>query len=68
MKSCVKTKVRVGDFEQKTEKIMEYKNGEFAEKFIFTAPEPGEYRLFVYASDGKGHAGTANIPFLVIDN
>ena len=25
----------------------------------------GQYRLFVYALDGKGHAGTANIPFRV---
>jgi hypothetical protein len=25
----------------------------------------GQYRLFVYVLDGKGHAGTANIPFRV---
>jgi hypothetical protein len=25
----------------------------------------GEYRLFVYALDGKGHGGTANLPFRV---
>jgi len=25
----------------------------------------GQYRLFVYALDGKGHAGTANVPFQV---
>jgi hypothetical protein len=31
-----------------------------------TAPaEAGPYRLFVYAYDGRGHAGHANIPFLV---
>jgi hypothetical protein len=30
-----------------------------------TTPEKGEYRLFVYVLDGKGHVGTANIPFLV---
>jgi hypothetical protein len=31
-----------------------------------TAPATaGQYRLFVYALDGKGHAGTANLPFLV---
>ncbi len=29
-----------------------------------TAPAPGEYRLFVYAYDGQGHAAHANIPFL----
>jgi hypothetical protein len=31
-----------------------------------TAPaQSGQYRLFVYVLDGKGHAGTANIPFRV---
>jgi len=31
-----------------------------------TAPTvAGQYRLFVYVLDGKGHAGTANIPFRV---
>ncbi len=27
--------------------------------------EPGEYRLFAYASDPAGNAATANIPLLV---
>lgn len=32
----------------------------------FVAPEqPGEYRLFAYTLDGRGGAGTANLPFLV---
>jgi hypothetical protein len=31
-----------------------------------TAPTTaGQYRLFVYVLDGKGHAGTANIPFRI---
>ncbi len=71
---CIRTEVsnenksEGGDFEVNTDIIMEYSNGEFDEELVFITPEPGEYRLFVYASDGQGHVGTANIPFLVIDN
>jgi hypothetical protein len=32
----------------------------------FTVPDKaGEYRVFVYVLDGKGHAGTANFPIQV---
>jgi Glycosyl hydrolases family 2, TIM barrel domain len=32
---------------------------------VTAPPEPGVYRLFVYAYDGKGNAGHANLPFRV---
>lgn len=41
-------------------------DGEPGETATVVAPaEPGAYRLFVYVYDDHGHAGHANIPFLV---
>jgi hypothetical protein len=31
----------------------------------FTVDEPGEYRLFAYALDGRGKVGTGTFPFKV---
>ena len=54
-----------GDFEAAIDSIEGYfsKTDEAATQL--TAPAAGEYRLFVYAYDGQGHAAHANIPFLV---
>lgn len=35
------------------------------EQITLTAPGPGKYRLYVYALDGHGGVGSANLPFLV---
>ncbi|MCB0760037.1 MAG: hypothetical protein KDC12_00850 [Flavobacteriales bacterium] len=33
----------------------------------FVVQEPGQYRLFLFASDGKGKVATGNIPFKVVE-
>ena len=36
------------------------------DRMVMTTPkDAGSYRLFIYVFDGQGHAGHANIPFLV---
>jgi len=56
-----------GDYESRPEtiKVEPIQNEEGLLRF--TAPKSGQYRLFVYANDGKQHCATANIPFLVKD-
>jgi hypothetical protein len=55
-----------GDFEKRPESVATEFNNQSQKTVDFIAPsEKGEYRLFVYVSDGNGHSATANIPFLV---
>jgi hypothetical protein len=55
-----------GDKEEVPESITGLIGDEGPGKVSVTAPaEAGKYRLFVYVYDGQGHAGHANIPFLV---
>lgn len=52
-----------GDFENRPQAVISM-NGYSSETFDLPGT-PGAYRIFVYVRDGKGHAATANIPFLV---
>lgn len=55
-----------GDYEPTPEVVPGLFEGTPAAKAQFKAPEEtGPYRLFVYVSDGNGHAAHANIPFFV---
>ena len=36
-------------------------------KVVFSVPNSGEYRLFLFAKDGNGNVATGNIPFKVTD-
>ena len=55
-----------GDKEKVPEKLPGLIENPDRASIAFHAPdEPGPYRLFVYVYDGEGHAGHANIPFLV---
>ncbi|MCF8228361.1 MAG: hypothetical protein K9G58_03160 [Bacteroidales bacterium] len=55
-----------GDHENTPEALKEFSGKDIDSDLVFKAPEEeGEYRLFVYASDGQGNAATANIPFYV---
>jgi len=54
-----------GDLESRPKKVEIIIVNQIDGELTFKAPPSGEYRLFVYADDGNGHAATANIPFLV---
>ncbi len=55
-----------GDAESKPERVPGLIVDAMKSEIELTAPEePGAYRLFMYAYDGRGHAAHANIPFLV---
>jgi hypothetical protein len=54
-----------GDFEEAIASLDGLIGEPAAATVQITAPEPGPYRLFVYAYDGQGHAAHANLPFLV---
>ncbi len=55
-----------GDFEPRPATVFNQDSSEHT--MHIAAPErAGEYRLFIYAFDGRGSAATANIPFFVKD-
>lgn len=55
-----------GDFEHRPKTVDTQFQKLSDQEVEFVGPAlPGEYRLFVYVSDGQGHSATANIPFLV---
>ena len=55
-----------GDREEVPERLPGLVAASGGAKVGLKAPDqPGAYRLFVYVHDGQGHAGHANLPFLV---
>lgn len=54
-----------GDYEERIGSLGGLLDDSSAASTTFTAPEPGAYRVFVYAYDGQGHAAHANFPFRV---
>jgi hypothetical protein len=54
-----------GDSEEIPEVLRGLIEGAGGSVNVMAPAEAGAYRLFVYVHDGQGHAGHANIPFLV---
>jgi len=54
-----------GDYEEPLPNLDGFLSAPNAATTSLTAPAPGKYRLFVYASDHQGRVAHANIPFLV---
>ena len=54
-----------GDFEAPLENLEGFISDTASSETTLTAPAPGKYRLFAYASDNNGRVAHANIPFLV---
>ena len=54
-----------GDFEPRPETVWQQMGDSSMDKIEFTAPQPGEYLLFVVVEDSYGGAATANLPVLV---
>ncbi|NNC54708.1 MAG: hypothetical protein HKO07_03180, partial [Pseudomonadales bacterium] len=54
-----------GDFEAEPETVAEFNGAATGQDIEFTAPGPGEYRLYCYAYDVEAGTATANIPFRV---
>jgi hypothetical protein len=54
-----------GDFEPRPKTVWQQFGDSSFDKVEFTAPAPGEYRLFVRVLDTHGGAATANLPILV---
>jgi hypothetical protein len=57
-----------GDYEEPVTSLEGFLTDPGAAKTALTAPAPGKYRLFAYASDEQGRIAHANIPFLVESN